>query len=41
MLKLTVVFPFGLNDWLGDDFKKEGTHVSIGSKCPVLPSKSY
>ena len=29
MLKICTVFPYGLNDQLGDDFIKENTHVLI------------
>ena len=39
MLKMRTVFPYGLNDRLGDDFVKEDTHILVGTKFPALPRK--
>ena len=38
MLKLSTVFPNVVNDCLGDEFIKEGTHVLVSSKFAILPS---
>ena len=40
MLELRIDFSYGLKDWLGDDFIKEGTNVLVGSKFPPLVRKS-
>ena len=39
MLKLWMIFPYGLNDWLGDGFMKEGTYGLVGPKFPALTIK--
>ena len=36
MLKLRTVFPYGLNDRIGDEFKNEDTHVAVGKRFPRL-----
>ena len=40
MLKLRTVFPYKVNDRLGDGFVEEDTHVLIGSKFSALSTKS-
>ena len=39
LLMLRTVYPCGLNDCLGDEYKKEDTYVLIGNKFPSLPRK--
>ena len=36
MLKLRTVFPYGLNDRIGDEFKNENTHFAVGKRFPPL-----
>ena len=36
MLKLRAVYPYGR---LGDEYKKEDSHVLLGNKFPRLPRK--
>ena len=37
MLKLRTIYPYGLNDRLEDEYKKENTHVLVGNKFPHVP----
>ena len=37
MLKMRTVYPFGLNDRVGDEFQKDGDENLISSKFPKLP----
>ena len=39
MLKLSTAYPYGLNDWLGDEYKKDNTNVVVGKKFLPLPTK--
>lgn len=39
MLKLRTVYLYSLNDWLGDEYKKDKTDVLEGNKFPRLPKK--
>ena len=39
MLKLITIYPYSLNDRLEDEYKKENTHVLVGTKFPHVPSK--
>ena len=39
MLKLKTVYPYGLNNHLGVEYKKEVTHVLIGNKLSPLYRK--
>ena len=36
MLKLRTVFPYGLNDRIGDEFKNQDTHFAVANKFPPL-----
>lgn len=36
MMKLRTVFPYGLNDRIGDEFKNEDTHFAVGRRFPPL-----
>ena len=36
MLKLRTVFPYGLNDRIGDEFKNEDTHFAVARRFPAL-----
>ena len=36
MLKLRTVYPYGLNDRLGDEFKDDNCHMQVGNKFPAL-----
>ena len=38
--KLQTVFPYGLNDWRGDNFINWDVHVLVRSKFPALSRKS-
>ena len=37
MLKLRTIYPYGLNDRLEDEYKKENTRVLVGNKFPRVP----
>ena len=37
MLKLRTVYPYGLNDRIGDEFIRDNTHILVGTKFPPLP----
>ena len=37
IMQLKPICPFGLNDCLGDEYKKEDTHMLKGNKFPPLP----
>ena len=39
MLKLRTIYPYGLNDRLGDEYKKDGTHELVGDTFSSLPRK--
>lgn len=39
MLKLRSVYPYGVNDSLGDEYTKVNTHVFAGNKFPLLPKR--
>ena len=39
MLKLRTVYPYGLNDRVGDEYKTADTHIAVGSKFPNLGRK--
>ena len=39
VLKLRTSYPYGLNERLGDEYKKEDTHMLVGNKFPLLPRK--
>ena len=36
MLKLRTVFPYGLNDRIGDEFKNQKTHFAVANRFPPL-----
>ena len=36
MLKLRIVFPYGLNDKIGDEFKDEYSHCCVGLRFEAL-----
>ena len=40
MLKLRTVYPYGLYDRIGDEFKDDHCHVQVGNKFPAL-SRSF
>lgn len=40
MLKLRTVYPYGLNDRVGDEYKTENTHVAVATKFPSLSRKN-
>ena len=40
MLKLRTVYPYGMNDRIGDDFVNQNTHVLVGKQFPPLPRKN-
>ena len=40
MLKLRTVYPYGLNDRIGDEFKDDNCHMQVGNKFPAL-SRSF
>ena len=35
-VKLMIVYPYGLKDWLGNEYKKDNTQVLVGNKFPPL-----
>ena len=37
MLKLGTVYPYALNDSLGDEYIKKDAHVHLGNKFSSLP----
>ena len=37
MLKLRIVYLYGLNDGLGDEYKKDNAHMLVGNKFPPPP----
>ena len=39
MMKLRSVYPYGLNDHLGDEYRKKNTHMLVGNKFLPLPRK--
>ena len=39
MLKLRKLYPYDLNDPVGDEFKEVDTHVLVGNKFPLLLRK--
>ena len=39
MMELRTVYPYGLNDRMGDEYKTENTHVNVANKFPSLPMK--
>lgn len=36
MLRLRNVYPYGLNDLLGDEYDKDNTHALVGNKFTFL-----
>ena len=36
MLKLRTVYPYGLNDRIGDEYKSHDTHIIVGKRFPPL-----
>ena len=36
MLKHRTVFPYGLNDHIGDEFKSNDSHFAVGKRFPSL-----
>ena len=38
-MELRTVYPYGLNDRVGDEYKTENTHVNVANKFPSLPRK--
>ena len=40
MLKLRTVYPYGLNDRVGDEYKTENSHVAVANKFPSLSRKN-
>ena len=41
MLKVRTVYPYALNDCLGDEYEKKDNHVLEKSKFPPLPRKYH
>ena len=39
MMKLRTVYPYGLNDRIGDEWKKEDTHDTVAKRFPKLDRK--
>ena len=39
MLELRTVFPYGLNDRIGDEYKKENAHYAVGKLFSTLKRK--
>ena len=39
MMQLRTVYPYRLNDRVGDEYKTENTHVNVTNKFPSLPRK--
>ena len=39
MMKLRSFYPYGLNDHLGDEYRKKNTHMLVGNKFLPLPRK--
>ena len=39
MLELRTIFPYGLNDRIGDEYKKEDSHFAVGRRFTALKRK--
>ena len=38
-IEIRPVYPYGVNDCLGEECRKEDTHVLVGNKFPHIPKK--
>ena len=39
MHELRIIFPYGLNDRIGDEFKIDNKHINVAAKFSSLPRK--
>ena len=39
MMELRTVYPYGLNDRVGEEYKTANTHINVANKFPSLPRK--
>ena len=39
MDELRTIFPYGLNDRIGDEFKTDNKHINVAAKFSCLPRK--